>query len=336
MLDHLNNAIIKSHQLQHKLALMVLILICTVSTDDVVAQNLRTLSMETARDYDFGVWADAGSVSSNQTLCAVAWDSNRSSAKRYSTLVRNTLGSSGYYIYLDGDSSATGASRIELHFSHADVLDGNLYEALIENSWESQKERGGAPNCPGGNNSVIKVDIESAELAGKLGGDYIGYFLASIREGNNEASADRSFAVTITIGGVPQVKISHIDPIDFGAHSGLGDLITNESFCIYSATANGAYRLSISSSGQDASGHYLEELSGADRIPLSILYADSGSGAGTTVITNNYVHGNGDSVNSDCSGTDNTTLTLRLAEADLQAAPTGQYSGLLIILVEPE
>lgn len=337
MLISLNKLSFDFQQTKNKLVMLALALACLLSLSINEAAAEKTISIETARDYEFGIWANAGSLSSTQTLCAVAWDDkNGGSSKNYSTLVQNIMGSGGYYLYLDGNDSATGTSRIQVTMAHADSSDNNTFETLIEDSWESQKQRGQAPGCPNGPSSQLRVDIASTELANKLGGDYIGYFRQSIKEGREKVDAQGSFAVSITIGGVPQVQISHLGSIDFGAHSGLGDLSASESFCIYSSAPNGAYRLSISSVGQDANGHYLEDLSSTDRIPLAVLYANNGTGPGTIPITNNYVYGNGDSINTNCSGNDNTTLTLRLAEADLQAASTGRYSGQITILVEPE
>ncbi len=322
-------------QTKIKLAVVALFLIFSLplSIEHAVAQ--RSLSIETARDYNFGIWANAGNLSSTQTLCAVAWDA-KNAGRNYSVLLRNLIAGGGYYLYLDGDVNATGTSRIQISFAHADAFSGNTYETLIEGSWETQKQKGQAPGCPNGGNSHLRVNIESTELASKRGGDYIGYFRQSIKEGSLQVDAISTFAVSLTIGGVPNVQISHLDSIDFGAYSGFGDLSADESFCVYSASYNGAYRLSVSSTGQDVNGHFIEEVSGLGRIPLTILYAASGAGPGSEVITNNYVYGQGDSASTDCSGKENTTLTLQLSESDLQSAPTGTYSGQLTILVEPE
>jgi len=336
MLLSINKLGFNFQQTTIKLVLMVLTLTCMLSLSIEDSRAATVLSLETARDYEFGIWANAGSLSATQSLCAVAWEDKNNQARNYHIRTRNLMGSGGFYLYLDGDNSATGTSRIEIQMSHADISDSNSFETLLENVWESQKQRGQSPGCPNGPNSALRVNIDSMSLANKLGGDYIGHFQATIREGGSEVDSIGTFAVSITIGGVPQVQISHLDSIDFGAHTGRGDLSASESFCIYSSAPNGAYRLSISSAGQDANGHYLEELSGTDRIPLTVLYANSGTGPGTTPITNNYVYGNGDSINTNCSGNDNTTLTLRLAEADLQTASTGRYSGQITILVEPE
>ena len=168
------------------------------------------LSIENSQDYDFGIWANAGSLSSVKSGCAVAYETQGGSGQRnYSLLVENLLAGGGFYLYLDGDSSAVGSSRIEFGIAHSDSLSGSPYETLIEGEWESQKQKGQPPGCPNGVNSHLRVNIQSAELAGKLGGDYVGYFQLAIKEGNNIVSAPGSFVVSLTVGGVPQVQITH-------------------------------------------------------------------------------------------------------------------------------
>lgn len=325
------------NQTRIKLAAMALLLIffLPLSIEEAAAKTF--LSLDTAKDFQFGVWANAGSLSSTQTVCAVAWDDrNSGTARTYSVSVKSLTSSGTFYLYLDGIRRTSNNRRVAIRIEHADSFDNNYYEVLKENEWESQKQDGQPPGCPKGANANFRVTIDSANLADKLEGNYIGYFQQSIKDSRNTLDASGSFAVSVTIGGIAQVQISNLDSIDFGSYSGLGDLSTDESFCIYSAAQSGAYRLSVSSTGQDSNGHYVEEVSGLGRIPLTVLYAGKGAGSGTIEVTNNYVHGNGDSVSKNCSGIDNATLTLRLAESDLQGATTGKYSGRLTILVEPE
>lgn len=305
-----------------------------LSIEDAHAE--RFLTIETLQDYDFGTWANAGSLSTSNTVCAVAWDSGAGGKERNYSVRVDALAGSGYTLFLDGDSSANASSRIQINIDHADSLNSSPYETLVEGQWENQKQKGQAPGCPNGDNSDFRVSIESTELSGKLGGTYFAYFQQSIREGNDTATALGSFAVSVTIGGVPQVQISQLDSINFGQHSGLGDLSASESFCIYSSAVAGAYRMSISSTAQDSAGHYLTESLGSDRIPLTILYSANGTGPGTTPVTDNFVSGNGDSASTNCSGSNNTTLTLQLSELDLQAASSGSYTEQLTLLIEPE
>jgi len=318
--------------------LMALALMCmlSLSVEEAAAQQ-RVVRIESASDYDFGVWANAGSVSSTQLLCAVAWNrQGGGSALNYTPLVRNLQQSGSFSLYLNGDSNATGSGRIAITVEHADALDGNTFTTLQEDTFGTQARRGQAPDCPSGKNYKLRISISSIELASKLPGDYTGVFQQEIDSANIKVDASNSFTVSITVGGISQVKISRLDSISFGVHSGLQDISVNETFCVYSSAASGAYRLSISSASQDSSGHYLIGPAGADPLPMSIAFADNAVGPATEPISNNYVQGTGDSQSNNCSGGDNAMLTLTLEEADLQAASTGSYAGLLILLIEPE
>jgi hypothetical protein len=317
--------------------LMAMALMCVLSLSVEEAAAQRVLTIESARDFDFGVWANAGSVSSTQLLCAVSWNqTGKGSARTYNTLVQNLVRNGSFHLYLNGDRNATGSSRITISMEHADALDGNTFETLQENRLSRLDRNGQPPLCPSGDNYKLKISISSTELATKLPGEYTGVFRQSIDSGRDEVDASSSFAVAITVGGKSQVKISRLDSVNFGTHSGLQNISVTEKFCVYSSAANGAYRLSISSASQDANGHYLIGPAGADPLPMSIAFADNAVGPATEPITNNSVQGTGNTLSDSCSGGDNAMLTLSLEEADLQAASTGSYTGLLVLLIEPE
>lgn len=319
-----------------KWVLMASALMCMLSLSVEEAAAQRVLTIESASDFDFGVWANAGSVSSTQLLCAVSWNQTTNRARTYNTLVQNLQRNGSFHLYLDGNRNATGSSRITISMEHADALDGNTFEILQENNWSNQDRNGQPPLCPSGKNYKLKISISGTELATKLPGDYTGVFQQSISSGRTEVVASSSFAVAITVGGISQVKISRLDSVNFGTHSGLQNISVTEKFCVYSSAANGAYRLSISSASQDANGHYLIGPAGADPLPMSIAFADNAVGPATEPITNNSVQGTGNTLSDSCSGGDNAMLTLSLEEADLQAASTGSYTGLLVLLIEPE
>ena len=315
--------------------LMALALMClSLSVEEAAAQ--RVLTIEAASDYDFGVWANAGSVSSTQTLCAVAWRTGNNRSTAYTTRVQNLERNGSFEIYLNGDRNATGSSRITISMEHADALDRNTFVTLSENTWSTQARNGQPPLCPSGENYKLRVSISSTELSTKLPGDYTGVFRQSVDSGNTRVDASNSFTVSITVSGISQVKISRLDSVNFGTHSGLQNITVTEKFCVYSSAANGAYRLSINSANQDANGHYLIGPAGADLLPMSITFAANAVGPATEPISNNSVRGAGNTLSDSCSGGDNAMLTLSLEEADLQAASTGSYAGLLVLLIEPE
>lgn len=293
------------------------------------------LSIETPNDYDFGTWT-TGSLSDTTLSCAVSFRGNKQ--KNYRIKVENVDTGDGLYLYRNGVTSSTGNERIEVTIEHTDVLNGgNPYEVLFEDVYENQSHEGHEPGCPSGDNSSLRVSISASELSGKLGGDYIGYFDLWIKESNSEVSTTTSFAIEITVGAVSQVQISRLDTVAFGQYGSSGNLSFDEHFCVHSSASNGGYRLSVSSTNQDSNGNfYMADDSSGATIPLSILFSASGSGSGTIGMTSNAVSANGDSGSTNCSNTDNATLTMVMTEAVLQAAETGSYSETLEILVEPE
>jgi hypothetical protein len=314
---------------------MAMALMCMLSLSVEEAAAQRVLEIETASDFDFGVWANAGSVSSTQLLCASSWNNGTNRSRNYDALVQNLQANGSFHIYLNGDRNATGSSRITITMAHADAFDRNTFQTLQENTFGTTR-RGQPSLCPSGKNYKLRISISSIELSTKLPGDYSGVFQQSISSGRDEVVAGSSFRVSITVGGIPQVKISRLDSVNFGTHRGLQNISVTEKFCVYSSAANGAYRLSISSASQDANGHYLIGPAGADPLPMSIAFADNAVGPATEPISNNSVRGAGNTLSDSCSGGDNAMLTLSLEEADLQAASTGSYAGLLVLLIEPE
>jgi hypothetical protein len=304
------------------------------------ADNARQLiAVETPQDFDFGVWANAGSLSSTAIGCAAAAQEGKGGlgTKNYTVKVENLDTGNGFYLYRNGDAKSTGTSRIAIQILHADILEKSLYEVLKENTYELQKHIGQLPGCPKGKNSALRVNISSTELAGKLGGDYVGEFELWIKEGGDEFSSGGSFRVFISIGGVAQVQVSGLDNIDFGSHAGIGDLRADEAFCVFSSGAKGGYRLSLSSDQQDSAGtFYMTNVMSGQTVAMSILFAADGTGPGYIPMTDNFVSANGDSTNTDCLGKENATLSFLILEADLQAASTGSYHQLIRVLVEPE
>lgn len=319
------------------LSLPLLALFCV---EESMAQD-RALEIETPTDYNFGTWSNSGSVSASTTTCAVsAQNVSRQddwSSRNYKVKVKNLDTSAGFYLFLDGDSSNTGSRRIKIDMYHADLLDSGFYELLVENIYESQNQKGQAPGCPDGDNSSLRIDISAAELGGKVSGDYSGEFEIWIQESNSEVVSTGSFLVLITVGGAAKVKISNLDNIDLGQYSGTGAITKNETFCVYSESINGAYRISLSSTNQDSSANfYLMDDSTGEKIPLQIYFSDSGTGPGTTPMTANSVSALGNSADPYCAGIDNATVTMALSAQALEVARAGSYRSTLLLLVEPE
>ena len=293
------------------------------------ALGQRQAALDPIADYDFGSWANAGSLSLTNTTCATMIRNN-GSLDEYRVRVSDlyTSASGNFYLFLDGNNASTS---IEVTVEHMDISEGT-YDLLQEGSQVEDDHDSPAVNCPSGDNLYLRVNIASSELAGKPGGDYEGYFALRVKRGN--ALATENFYVRVTVAASPKVQISHLDSVDFGQHNGLGDLSVTETFCIYSS--EGSYNISVDSTGRTGGNHYLLATSGGDEIPLAILFADNGTGPGTVQLNANTASGTGHTSSTDCAGTDNASLTFQLAESDLQAASTGTYSEQITILIVPE
>lgn len=291
-------------------------------------------------DVIFGIWSNSGSWSATASNCIVS--APRKIPKpgdvplAYNAKVRNRLQNDGFYLYLNGDKNATGNERILVSITHRDLLSPpGSGETLVNDQYDFHSHPGQFNGCNSGNNSELRIDISGSELATKVNGDYRGRFELGARNIDNDGKTN--FDVRITIQRGTEVRISNLDPVNFGQHSGVGNLAANERLCIYSNAASGSYRLSISASHQDAAGNfYLAENLTNELIPLAVRFSDSPTGTATTPMLNNYFSGIGNPTQENCGGSNNATLSVFMQEADLQAASTGNYSETLIILVEPE
>jgi hypothetical protein len=320
------------------LGLFVGVSLLFLSTSSALMAAGSANEITTPSDFSFGIWT-TGTISETNIGCAVAAEDRggRWALRIYKINVRNLDTGDGFYLYLDGDPNNSGNKRIEVGIEYADLLNGNTFEILSQNRYDSSPHNGQPPGCPDGNNAALRVSISDSELSSKVGGYYVGEFDIWLKEGNTEVPSLGSFEISVTVGGVAQVQISHLDNIAFGQYGRTGNLSADEHFCVYSSNNNGGYRLSVSSNSQDSSGNfYMQGDAFGSVIPLSVSFAATGVGSGTTPVTSNVVSANGDSNSTDCFGSDNATLTLFMAEADLQAAKSDSYTDLLTILVEPE
>lgn len=290
---------------------------------------------------NFGTWSNSGNLSITVDHCVLSANTKEKKPKPsdstvpYNAKIRNRQQNDGFYLYLDGQKNAIGNERILISFSHRDLLAPSIGETLTNDQYDFENHNGQFRDCPLGNNSEISIDISGGELSSKVNGVYEGRF--EFRARNNDDEDRANFDVEITVQRGPEVRISNLDTVNFGQHSGLGNLQFDERLCVYSNSASGSYRLSVGAPNQDAGGNfYLADSLSGGLIPLTVLFGDTGTGSGTLSMTNNYFSGIGDSGTEDCGGSDNATLSLSMTEADLQAAKTGNYSETLIILVEPE
>ena len=330
----------RSHKPRLAVALCAFVTGLLIGSVPLSASAKSFMDVGKLNNVDFGTWENSGSWSTTLMNCiGSATDRNPKAGSLtlpYNARVRNRDQNDGFYLYLDGNDNATGNERILISFAHRDLLSLPFgYETLANDQYDFHLHSGQYNKCPSGDNSELRIDVNGSELASKVNGTYTGRFEFGARNIDNDDKTN--FDVQITVARGTEVRISNLDPVNFGQHSGVGNLAANERFCVYSNSASGSYRLSVSATSQDGSGNFfLEETSTAELIPMTVFISDSPVGTATFPMLNNYFSGIGDNDRDDCRGNDNATLSLFMNEADLQAASTGNYSETLIILVEPE
>lgn len=304
------------------------------------------LEVRTIPDANFGLWAQAGSVSTRVLSCISSASDDSPNPRGffawqmpYQVKVTSQGGAPDFYLYLDGDTYNTGNRRIGISLSHRDVNDGGIFEILGHDTYDSHNHVGSFRNCVrDGDNSELRINIDANELNAKVSGFYTGTFRLTAIGGLWGSATDSDlFSVSITIQSKPEVMISALDDMGLGAHSGLGDLYAEENFCIYSSSGAGSYNMWVSSTNQDGGGNfYLANGGGLGQIPYQLDFADNASGPGTTRVGLNTLTGFGNSADPYCSGGNNATLSVFIREQDLQQAKSGAYTDILVILVEPQ
>jgi hypothetical protein len=331
---------VSSNNLSKPLPSIVLLLFLISISNQAAAVDYFQLT-DFSSDFLFGTWSDNGSVSVSQSQCIASASTahpngNGGAPFPYSVKVSNLNDPGGYFLYLDGNSSNTGNSRIEVIIKHRELFDSSGFEQLQPDTYDTHAHDGQFKNCVSmGDNSELDISMLSTELSQVVTGSYSGSFrLTGLGGMSGALEINSDFSITITVNG-SLVKITSVDNITLGTYAQSGNVIANERFCVYSQTGN--YALTVSSTNQDSSGNFnLLNTASSALLPYSLSFIDSGSGQGTSAVSNLALSGSGDSSSETCGGTNNATLTLAIDEQDLQASETGSYSDTINLLVEPE
>jgi len=156
--------------------------------------------------------------------------------------------------------------------------------------------------------------------------------LSAATDGNVDATSTGYQDVTLTIGD--QVRASAIDDIPLGSYSGSGGLAANDTMCVY-RNDTGAYKVKLTSANELSGGFRLK--SGSDYLAYTVDWTDATATTTSNVTSDVEITGQlGDATADDCNAVDNTQLDVTVAEAALQAAPTGTYADTITLFVSPE
>jgi len=298
------------------------------------------LDVRPVGNFDFGSWTLAGSLETSRLHCLSSADTPKTSGfsksdntVAYSLVLQSTKQSSSFNLYQDGVYSTDVKKRLRIRAYHQDILAGGGREELLPATREKHVHVGQFFGCPNGANSQISIAIAAADLASVNSGVYQETF--SMTASNPDAVVTVQFTVSITVNNGGLVQISGLNSVSFGVHAGIGDVAATSAFCVHSSALGNGYKLTINPSLGSSSAFTMVADSDTDTIPLSIAFAASGSGGSATEVKPSVgVAGVGDA-NQGCKGTTNARLEFLLRESDLQAASSGRYSQLLVVLVEP-
>lgn len=312
-------------------------LLCLLLFPQLLVANFAELAFVT--DQNFYDWEDAGSLSMTMRFCAASAQSPGLGVRSfaYNIKLESLDSNADFFLYKDGNTSNSGDERIALTAGHRSISI-NSYQTLTQGVYDTRNHAGDNRECPSaGNNAELKLDLDGSQLEQKLSGEYVGQFRLTILGGRDtmtEAFVDFQVRLSI-VANSSGVKISGLDNLQLGQHSGLGDIQASEHFCVFSD--NGGYRMLVTGSNQQADGgFFLEGPVTGDAIPITVAFTASGNGTALNPVGSSPVTGVGNSSAQDCGGTNNATLTITVLEQDLQKASSGVYRETLILLVQPE
>lgn len=239
----------------------------------------------------------------------------------------------GYYMYLDNNDSNTGNARLSISFEHRDTLDGNSWETLIHDVYDSHAHDGQFKRCKNGKNSQLRVSIPVTELENARAGYYRGKFTATGIGGSSGTVVDSdNFRSDITVADI--VRASGLTDIDFGIHVPGSDQVGERNFCVYANNDTASYNVTISSPNQDAGGNFFLK-SPDDTIPYDVYFKDDTTPGFGTAVGLAAINGNGSNSSSTCGGVNNAKISVSVSDSEIVPSKTGNYSDTLTVLVAP-
>jgi len=313
----------------------LLFLLLAVNTWQVCAQNLEVLAVG---NFDFGRWNYSGNFSMSNTHCVAAADTPRRSGwtskdskKDYEVTVTSTSESKSFTLFKDGILSSDATKRIPIRIYHEDVLSPGAKEELSPATKEKDKQPGQFFGCPSGNNSRLTITIDSANLAKVQAGTY--QETLSLLVTSSGKSKTVTFTVSVVVDNGSNVRISRLNTVAFGSYTRQGDISRRENFCVHSSALDAGYTLSITAAQGSSASFTMVPAAGGSAIPLAVSF--SGAVSTTASVTPARSMSDKGSSSTDCNGTDNAYLDLKIKESDLSSAVSGRYTQTLILRVEP-
>lgn len=148
--------------------------------------------------------------------------------------------------------------------------------------------------------------------------------------GTSTGTAD----VTLDIG--TQVQVTDFADLALGTYSGTGNLTGNDDLCVY--TNDGTAQYDVTVDDNVATGGF-QVADGGNEITMTASWNDASGTAGAASLTAGTVldaQTNANTTATNCGGVLNSNISVTLLATALQAAPAGNYSTTLTVLVEPD
>lgn len=328
---------------------LLLVLCLAVESGYAIAKLADTMEITRIANFVFGTWAYGdGSQSLTETFCAASSNYNNvytdpppvknppAVHEPYEFKVADLNTPTGFFLYLDSDDTNTGNAKLAIQVEHRDTKDGNSWETLSDDVYDSHAHLGQFKMCKNGKNSQVRLSITTAELEQARAGPYGGTFKATGRGGSSGTKENfQNFLASITIA--PIVRINNLSDVSLGTYAGGGDINVEESFCVYSNNDTASYDVTITSPNQDVSDNFfLVNGTATDSVVYTLYFKDNVTPGVGTQVTTGAISGTGNNTANDCGGVDNAKISVNVLDADMSVVPADSYSDTLTVLISPQ
>jgi len=161
--------------------------------------------------------------------------------------------------------------------------------------------------------------------------------IAATADGTLGATSTGTADVTMSIG--EQFQISNMAAFSFGSWSGSGDLSSNNDLCVYH-NGDGSYKVTVSDDSTLSTGFAVENSTDSFEIPYSVAFNDETGTVNALAVVHSVAtvaQSGANTTSVDCSvGGNSANLSVTIAEAELSAAPAGDYDSQITIMIDPD
>ena len=151
-------------------------------------------------------------------------------------------------------------------------------------------------------------------------------------DGSLGSTSTGELDISITLPEV--VRISDMDDLSFGTYDRSGNETANDNVCIYTNDAQADYRITLTG---DGAGNAFTVTDGTNTVAYAVKWNDAQGTGGPSVSTGVALANqtNANTQDTGCNGGTNANIEVTFHESALLAAPSGNYSGTLTVMVEP-